>query len=79
LFFFTRYGVAEGFFSTRPTWLHAQADAVWMCKHATFDYFSTRTSEPSMDSQNLFLLGDAVAINAFLSSFVDKALSRFLD
>jgi hypothetical protein len=34
--------VADKFFFTRPTWLHAETSAVWLWKHATSDFFCTR-------------------------------------
>jgi hypothetical protein len=51
LFFFACYDVAEGFFSTRPTWLHAEAASVWMWRNATPVFFCTRKQRTAMIAQ----------------------------
>jgi hypothetical protein len=41
LFFFDCFGVAHGFFSTRPASRHVELTAVWVWKHAKFVFVST--------------------------------------
>jgi len=38
-FFGVCFGVGIAFFSTRPTWLYAEATAVWMWKHVSIAFF----------------------------------------
>ncbi len=39
------FGVGYGFFFTRHTWLHVELVAVWMWRHVSSVFFSTRINE----------------------------------